>query len=473
MLKKIDSLLYENIPGRIISKENITNNGYPGYDIQSRTRRGDLQRYQLFVTPFEVLVFKMSGNKDYAAGEEAKRFFSSIKLTPLPATRWTTFTAPSNLFSIQLPHTPHIGENGSRRDISKRTEYEALDKNTGNSYMVTVFNAPGNARLMEDSVEMGFAEESLQQSEFVKQQESRKFMQHRGYPCLEIVNLNNDLSHTRTRIILQGIHYYVISARYKKDKNTTQAFFDSFNPAVSQYYDFSEYKDSILLFTVKTPVKPADSEEQLAELMGVGLGEEDDEDRSAYLNTARTFSSDSTGEQVTVLYNRYGKYFHIKDSAGFWKNLEAESTNDGDMILALKKYERLPGYESLLITTRDTNCSRALMQKSFLKNNMLYTLVAVTDTLNGPSDFVRTFFETFTPADTANNNAIYTSKAPLLFKDFYSADSITRKQARKRYMHVQYDDNDADTLIAMLNRWTPAEKNYRTLRQGSSTSWAG
>ena len=52
--KKIDSLLYENIPGKIIQKSAIKKNGYGGYDITSRTRRGDLQRYHIFIAPFET-----------------------------------------------------------------------------------------------------------------------------------------------------------------------------------------------------------------------------------------------------------------------------------------------------------------------------------------------------------------------------------------------------------------------------------
>jgi uncharacterized protein YbaP (TraB family) len=77
----IDSLLYENIPGKIISKTAIQKNGYKGFDIVNRTRRGDLQRYNIFVTPFEVLFFKMSGNGDYVKnGTEAAKFFGSIRL---------------------------------------------------------------------------------------------------------------------------------------------------------------------------------------------------------------------------------------------------------------------------------------------------------------------------------------------------------------------------------------------------------
>ena len=59
----------------------ITRNGYKGIDITNKTRRGDIQRYNIFITPFEIIVFKMSGTGDYVKnGDEAKRFFGSIQL---------------------------------------------------------------------------------------------------------------------------------------------------------------------------------------------------------------------------------------------------------------------------------------------------------------------------------------------------------------------------------------------------------
>src|SRR3954470_2785823 len=65
VLKKLDSMLYENIPGKILKKTPITKNGYKGIEVINRTRRGDYQRYNIFVTPFEVIIFKMSGNGEY------------------------------------------------------------------------------------------------------------------------------------------------------------------------------------------------------------------------------------------------------------------------------------------------------------------------------------------------------------------------------------------------------------------------
>ncbi|UYQ91513.1 TraB/GumN family protein [Chitinophaga horti] len=464
VLKKVDSLLYENIPGKIISKETIQNNGYTGYNIVNRTRRGDLQRYQLFVTPFEVLVFKISGNKDYVDGEEAKRFFSSIKLTPLPATNWSGYTNPAALFSIQFPHTPHAGDNTPRRSIAKRSEYEAFDKQTGNSYMVTLRNARNTANLEEDTTDISFAEESLQLSDFVKQQVSRKFITYRGYPCLEVINQNNDQTYTRTRIVLQGIHYYVLSARYKKDKSQTDRFFDSFIPGQPQYTTYQQHQDTTLYFHVKTAVKSEDDD--LSELIGMEMEDNGNNEFTGYRRMTKAFTSDSTGEEVIVTLRRFGKYYSVKDSAAYWNTLADEFSNDGDMVITQRKHERLPGWESLLLTMRDTNSSRMILKKAILKNSAIYTITALTDTLTGASGFIRTFFDTFAPADTTFGQSIYTSKASLLFKDFYSTDSTTRKHARNLYGSVIYENKHADTLMAMINRWKSSEKNYLDTKTG-------
>lgn len=80
MLLKLDSLLYESIPGKIISKKDVINNiGNKGFDIINQTKQGDLQRYLIYMMENEVIVFKMAGKANYINGEESLRFFNSIK----------------------------------------------------------------------------------------------------------------------------------------------------------------------------------------------------------------------------------------------------------------------------------------------------------------------------------------------------------------------------------------------------------
>src|SRR6185295_6606991 len=100
-----------------ISKTNITRNGYSGLDIVNKTRRGDIQRYNIFVTPFEVIIFKMSGTGEYVKnGDEARKFFGSIQFKeykPAAENSWQNYAPPYGGFSINLPHEPHIGNDGS------------------------------------------------------------------------------------------------------------------------------------------------------------------------------------------------------------------------------------------------------------------------------------------------------------------------------------------------------------------------
>src|SRR6185295_17228066 len=106
VLKKIDSLLYENVPGKILKKTAIVKNGYKGFDIINRTRRGDIQRYNIIATPFEIIIFKISGNGNYVEGPEADQFFSSISLKHTNPEHEPNFEPAHGGFAIKFPQKP-------------------------------------------------------------------------------------------------------------------------------------------------------------------------------------------------------------------------------------------------------------------------------------------------------------------------------------------------------------------------------
>lgn len=461
VFRKVDSLLYENIPGRIISKKTIHNNGFKGFDIRNRTRRGDMQRYNIFITPFETIIFKISGNGEYASGEEADHFFSSIRLKPLTTGEWVNYHSATGGFRVKMPHTPLTGENITLRSLSKRQEYEALDARNGNSYLIIRKTIPDYSALEEDTVDLSFAEESFQQSLFIKQQKSRKFITWQGYPCLEFVNQNNDNTYTQTRILLQGPHYYLLTARYKSDKQPVQEFFNSFVPEVPRYQNFQQHTDTSLYFSVSTAVVPKDDEALMDSFSGAHSDENND-----HLNKVKNkvFKADSTGEEVRVIFRKFNRYYSTKDSAAFWQHNIRDLSDEGDLVVQHTQYERLPGWESMLLQMRDTNSSRSLHYKIILHKGAQYTLYSIVDTVNGPSEFVRTFFNTFTPGDTVFGSSVYTSKAAILFADFFSKDSTIRQQARSSVATANYRNEDAPVLISMIRGWGAAEKNYMDVK---------
>ena len=177
VLSKVDSILYENIPGKILSKKAINRNGYAGFDIVNRTRRGDMQRYHIFITPFEVLYFKMSGKNNYVDGEEAEQFFSSIQFNEIAKSE-TDFIPKQGGFSIKFPHQPLAFNNTATADRIDRWEYEAVDQSNGDAFMVLKKSVYNFRFIDEDQFDLGLIEESFRNPDnFEKQQKpgAKKF----------------------------------------------------------------------------------------------------------------------------------------------------------------------------------------------------------------------------------------------------------------------------------------------------------
>ncbi len=137
VLHEVDSLLYENIPGKIISQKTIVNNGVSGFDIVNKTKTGNTQRYQIFVTPFELLIFKVSGIEEYVVnGPEADTFFNSIHIRNFKSSGMTRFTHPRSGVSVMMPPAVKCFFNNLTEDREPQLELEAVDTLRNNTYLV-------------------------------------------------------------------------------------------------------------------------------------------------------------------------------------------------------------------------------------------------------------------------------------------------------------------------------------------------
>ena len=167
VLKKIDSVIYENIPGKILTKQPITRNGYKGFEVTNRTRRGDFQRYNIFVTPFEVILFKMSGNGDYVKdGTEANQFFNSIQFNDYK-NEWKKWSPSFGGFQVELPHEPVIAKKAN-------WQFMAIDKSTNTGFEMIRTDIHNYSFVEEDSFDLNLMEESFAASDFIDKQISRK-----------------------------------------------------------------------------------------------------------------------------------------------------------------------------------------------------------------------------------------------------------------------------------------------------------
>ncbi|HRG25349.1 MAG TPA: TraB/GumN family protein, partial [Chitinophagaceae bacterium] len=464
VLKKVDSLLYENIPGKIISKTPVLKNGYKGYDIVNRTRRGDLQRYHIFVTPFEVLFFKMSGNSDYVkGGDEARRFFGSIQLKEYkpagePAGNWKKFSPVYGGFAVELPHLPFTGNDGS-------WIYDAEDKSTATQYRVIRTDIHNYGFAEEDTFDLALMEESFMASEFIDSALQRKQTNYKGYPALEARYRDKQGGLFDVRYLIQGPHYYTLVAHGKQEQPEFQRFFQSFDIKPLQYKAASVQKDTALYFSVQTPVFPENKKIKL-DIGSEETADEEDEETEAQLleNGAyrgKLIENDTTGEKIHVAFYKSSRYHYSMDSSRLTRDRGFFYQDDSTWIIRNYKKTTLPGNRKVWdILVSDTGSSRAIWFKAYYKDGVTFTLTSLTDTLTPPSDFVRQFYETFTPADTLNGINPFAKKSALFFGDLRSKDSVIRKKALNNISEIYLDSTDLPELKRAILACNWEQKKY-------------
>lgn len=459
----IDSLLYENIPGKIISKTAIVKNGYKGLDITNKTRRGDIQRYNIFVTPFEVIVFKMSGTGDYVqVGEEAKKFFNSIQLKEYKAEvaggNWKKYSPAYGGFSVEFPHDPFVSNNSN-------WIYDAEDKTTNTQYRIIRTDIHNYQFAEEDTFDLALMDESFASSEFIDKQINRKQTTHSGYPALDCSYKDKNGGVYLARFIIQGPHYYTLLAHGNKETKELNNFLNSFEIKSYTYGKIKEQKDTSLYFSVKTPVFPEEDKEKLNIPQFNPYSDGDDESEEDQLANGiyrgKVIANDTTGEKIFVSFFKSPQYTYVEDSSILEKQNQFSVFGDTTWITRYKNKYELPGKMKVweMIVT-DTGSSRTLWSKTFYKDGIGFNLLTQSDTLTQPSTFIRSFFDSFSPADTLKGMDLFTKKADLFFKDFMSSDSIVHQRAVKAIYRIKIDSTDLPQLKKAIGFINWNEKKY-------------
>jgi uncharacterized protein YbaP (TraB family) len=460
--KKIDSLLYENIPGKILAKTVIQKNGYKGYDISNRTRRGDLQRYQIFITPFEIILFKMSGKNDYVAGEEATRFFNSIQLKPLE-NKPVNFTPVQKGFSINLPQPAHQYYDGIGED---RWEYEAADTTNGDAYLVLKKNVYNYNFIEEDSFDLSLVEESFRSPDYFDKQISRKQTTWNGYPGLFVREKLKNGQFVNAAYILKGPAFYVFAKRTANENDTAFAFINSLKWENYAYTRSTAFVDSFFHFKINTPVRPQLDEGIRSLIEKTTQDAYNGNNASGYITywlkeRHGILQSDSTGEMVSISVQEYPKYFYISDSGRFWKNAINEYVGKNDMLVRNKSALNLPaGSQGWFFALQDTGSSRMIERMLLLKDKYLYSIATVSDTISGRSDFVNSVFGSFVPYNTDTLFEPYEKKLGLFFDDLFSTDSALHKKAQQAITNVYYGKQGAPYIYDAITRLSINDKDY-------------
>lgn len=465
--KKTDSLLYENIPGKIISKTPVIKNGFRGFDITNRTRRGDIQRYNIFITPFEILIFKISGIGNYVQeGEEAKRFFSSVSIRETHPHGWLNFQPSTGGFNVKMPHVPILQKDNE----NARLEYTAYDNKENIVYSLFKAAIHNYNFIGEDSFDLNLMQESFASSEMVEKELSHRQGVLQGYPVLDCNYKNKDGSFSRVRYLLQGPLYYVQVARFNYESNNVRQYFDSFRITPFHYPIPMEMRDTAMHFTVRSPL-PLESKKQHDLMEGIHtLMDNYTGDELIPEFGFHTISNDSIGEKVYVVYIKGTRDTYIKDSVHVFGNYDVNPLGGhliegNDYIVKKDSGLTAGGARFFNIQATDTGSSRMILSKSFYKNGNFFSILSITDTLTARSSLLAGFFQTFTPDDNVTGESPFAKKNKRFFTDLASTDSAVRAHALSRLPSLDMDSESEPSLVKIIDTLTWKTRDYLRLKQ--------
>lgn len=456
VLRKLDSVLYENIPGKILSKVSIVKNGYRGYDITNRTRRGDVQRYAIFVMPFEVLLFKMSGTGDYVKnGTEAAQFFGSIQLreTKPERKKWSPFNGG---FEVEMPHQPIVFK-------GEDWVFAAIDTKSKTAVEVVRTDVHNYDFLEEDSFDLRLMEESFATSDCIERNLSRQWTNVGGYKALDATYRCKDSSLAKARFLIQGPHYYTLLVNANTATADGNQFLSSFAVKPFRYGSAKEQADTAVQFKVRTPVpleKPGKLQMYPDDYFAGNDAVDSLVDRGRY--KTRLVVSDSTGEKILVSFYKPSLYAsrleaeHGLDSAE-WKK---------EWVVRKQKKDTLAnGLAVLDAELGNKKSSRLLKEKSLTKDGAGYAIITLVDTLSGASPFVSSFFESFVPLDTLVGKEGAKKKTELFFAQFFSRDSLLHKKAVANIGELVIDSSGFSKLKKSIETLSWQERKYLQVKK--------
>lgn len=461
ILIDIDKLLFENIPGDITNKTPISlPNGYIGYDITSKTKRGNYMRFKLYVTPLETIVFKASGIGDFVIkSKEMQTFFSSINFKKNDANSWSTFQPKWGLFSVSAPNvriSAEVGEYSSIQDEQSIVELQARD-NDG-FYYLTGYYLNETSNFEEDSFEL------VQLSDMFTEQFKKsnytlvadQFSNQNGYPAYTRTSKSND-SYVHTKVIINGPYYFLLAA-FTEQASAPEKFLNSFQLSQFSYIKpFEFYIDTALDFTVKTIVPKVDTLLTIDEISygnyyPYTYNDEEEKEDISFISKSKVmlFSSEATPENILVRFHKYNKFYAQDDSKKFWASFDSVYANYNNYHISRRKFAEHDSLQELSFFITDTNSTRAIYRKFILKADVLFSLVTTIDTIKGPSLFVDAFYNTFAPGDSIKGRSIFTSTTDMFFEQLNSEDSVLRKQAINSLITVNLKNKDADDMMQFI-----------------------
>ncbi|MDP3557825.1 MAG: TraB/GumN family protein [Bacteroidota bacterium] len=455
MLQKVDSLLFENIPGKIISKKEITsNNGLKGIEIVNKIRRGDEQHYQIFFSDLEMIVFKLGGKQTYATGSDSKQFFNSIQFQP-KSQSFTYFTPPTKGFSVKVNGDYSYTKNNS--SSSKGLVEDLYAYNNAQKQFYGVKRAVYNdfQYLEEDTFELNLLSKNILKNYNFSENISREIINEQNLPCIKFKAKNKVGHNFYGKLFIKGVHYYLVYLISEKENGFFNEVFTSFK--LTDFESINPIKqitdDDFCFKALDEVTESAASrfnELYNKEYEKYKVKKDPPANDYDYRSSNKFYYSPSSNEYVNITFEKYNDYDY-RNINEIEEAISAALKNTTAMLITHKTVSNKDGIYKYKCTLKDTATSRVLDVRIFFKDGIMQEIIAPYDSLIGLKGWTKGFMESFTPKDTVVGKNIFENKFKILLNDLCSSDTVIRQRANNSFqnsviMNKVYIDDFVDFI---------------------------
>lgn len=452
--QKLDSLFYEFVPGKIISKEESTTPDYINIDITSVLKNTDMQRYSIFITETEVIIFKFGGKGNYAKGNEGKTFFNSIQFIK-PPVKTFKFSPPTKGFIADVARPYFYTKNSGVQTMANTEDlsYYNYTNNTFNGVMHSIYS--DYDYLEEDTFELNIMANNVLENLHFDKNVKKVIKPEQGFPCVTFSGTDENNKKLIAKIFINGIHYYLVYSSGSVN-SLDDSFVNSFKLTDFAYVnEIIHYTDKAYAFKVKDESAKTTADlindevntEYEKNIMYVEKGSADTSYK--YSMKDKFYFAPSTGEHINIEMEKFNDYDY-RDQKEFRKNIVEYLRVRCWCDVKIKSSSVKDGTYRYDLVLSDTATSRVVSALVLVKNGVLYQLRSVHDSVQGLKGWSKDFFETFTPVDSVIGKDIFIPKYKQLLNDLVSRDSVVKKRANNSIADIFYRGSFSDDLIYFI-----------------------
>ncbi|MGB1038653.1 MAG: hypothetical protein ACPGYY_08405, partial [Bacteroidia bacterium] len=264
-----------------------------------------------------------------------------------------------------------------------------------------------------------------------------------GYASFYARAENDEKADLYLKEVLVGNQYYMLTAQ-TNDKEVAMKFFESVEFLPFKFKrPFMMQHDTARMFSVVSNVRPP------VEVSSYyNYYRDDDESDDTHEDETKTaiYYSKESDETIYARMYKYHKYYGSEEVDSLW-SFYKEQMRQQEFFMRSEKKGKVGEMFTYELSVGDTNTHRNILVKHIIKDGALFSLFTENDYQKPRSEFVKQFYETFTPWDTVIGTPVIQNKVDLFLGDLISEDSTTREAAYQSFDQISFEDSDAPKVI--------------------------